>query len=364
MASICLNALRATGPAESIDQMLDIIKESRYDHLSDIVRRETGDTVTIECSFDSKLHPPEAFEPAKFPSVDYVLSYSMEGNGYCGCYVSSDLAGLWIDIEGTPRLESQADIFGFEEYEPDEGLDRFFKVGDSVLSWLSRDSLESKLKIAALKGDVDETKRLIASGADVNHADENGITAALLLVYRASPPGSPYIESLKTLLKAGAVVGADKITPRNPLFYALDHGNIELLEALAKVSKNIDGTILIDADNKVSPLCMACETGQRDAVKLLISHGANVNFISTDAEQPTRPLAPVLSAVRQWKSDILDTLIGHGLDIKKAVRLIEPIEDEVSDACLPALEMLKLTAKLKPAAAKTSRQHDDVHQGL
>ena len=88
---------------------------------------------------------------------------------------------------------------------------------------------ESPLMIAALKGDLDAARRLIARGADVNK------------------------------------------TGWTPLHYAATHGHLDVIRLLLEQHAYIDA----ESPNGTTPLMMAAHYGTPEAVKLLLAEGAD-----------------------------------------------------------------------------------------
>ncbi|MBK6613104.1 ankyrin repeat domain-containing protein [Ottowia sp.] len=91
---------------------------------------------------------------------------------------------------------------------------------------------ESPLMMAALKGQLDIAKRLIAKGADVNK------------------PGWA------------------------PLHYAATHGHLQVMDLLLEEHAFIDA----QSPNGTTPLMMAASYGSPEAVKLLIEAGADIHM--------------------------------------------------------------------------------------
>lgn len=365
MANVCLNTLRALGPRAAIDKLKDIVHENNYGYVGDILETENNGVVTLSCQFDSRWAPPSSFDSAIFNDVDYVLAYSEEGIGFCGCYVGSHAADMWFDIESSPRLECSASFLNGDSdddspfYESDEGLQRFLKIGLGILSWINKDTPEARLKRAALGCDQSALNAAIEEGADVNHADENGVTAAQIILYRKSPDFGNYnnIAMLDALTKAGAVIGSDDITPRNPLFYALDHNDLRLLHYLAELSESIDAPLTLrdgaseDDVHLITPLCAVCDIGSVVAAKILIEKGADVNAVSTTHEE-VMPFSPVRGAVQRADTSILELLTQNGLDFEKADKLF--FEEEMDENNKRFYE----SARLKTVCGKKTHSND------
>ena len=123
---------------------------------------------------------------------------------------------------------------------------------------------------AAKTGNLAEVEKLLASGVDINEKDAGFHTA----LYWASDAGN--LEIMRLLIKNGADVNAQNLTGRTPIMGAL----------LAS-----QGALLAK---------------QRDAVRLLIESGANVNLADDDKT------TALDDAVRLNQSEVVDMLIKAG----------------------------------------------------
>ena len=125
---------------------------------------------------------------------------------------------------------------------------------------------------ASFAGNVELITKLLAAGADVNAADQNGITpliaassslqkgAVELLLSHAADP------SLKT--KEG-FTASDFLNSR--LIDASSAGNVELIAKLLAAGADVNAT----DQNGITPLIAASSSLQKGAVELLLSHAAD-----------------------------------------------------------------------------------------
>ncbi len=130
---------------------------------------------------------------------------------------------------------------------------------------------ESELHTAALLGEIDEVKQLLANGADINHKNSSGST---------------------------------------PLCMAVPPGNKEVAEFLIA-----NGADLNVKDNKgYTPLHLAVMGPHPEMVKLLLSNGADVNSKNKDGE------TPLMYAQKLLEQKIGKVVVGRRL--KACIKLL------------------------------------------
>lgn len=160
-------------------------------------------------------------------------------------------------------------------------------------------TLENRLVEAAMKGNLTKLRQLVAEGADVNFANQLGVTALMvaaqwnrseivdfLLSKRADVEAvehssgcnalmfaclSANPEVVSLLLTHGARVNSTNSYGRTALMTAAFCGSIEVVRVLLKHGADINA---MDPSGATA-LTQASMLGHRDVVNLLISNGAN-----------------------------------------------------------------------------------------
>jgi len=149
---------------------------------------------------------------------------------------------------------------------------------------------------AAEKGDVEEVKRLIARGADVNALDE------LLNTPLCKAAGLGNMEVVKLLVEAGADVNAGSWSP---LYTAVDKDNVAIAEYLIAHGADKHG------DDYWTVLMEAFSESSVEMVRLLIAKGADINFKSVELHGYTA----LHCAIDEGYKDIAELLIQKGVDV-------------------------------------------------
>ncbi|MGH9604735.1 MAG: ankyrin repeat domain-containing protein, partial [Terracidiphilus sp.] len=166
------------------------------------------------------------------------------------------------------------------------------------------------LMYAALYGDADEVRSLLAGGADPNLANDDGATALMWAAYD--------LKKTKLLIERGAAVNAQSSDKRTALLVASGKfGNSPvvnlLLEHGADPSAHSPGLVGWD----VTPLAEAAYVGDASIMKLLLAHGADARAAG--------PLA-LCNALLSGCSECSGLLMRHlsGADLSNAAVFLSP----------------------------------------
>lgn len=122
-----------------------------------------------------------------------------------------------------------------------------------------------------------------------------------------------YIDSVKNLISKGANVNAQTDFSENDIFeysqtalsYAVDKNQTEIVKIL------LDNKAKVSNDQKGStPLVSACANGNIDIVKMLITHGADVNIPAGE------DFTPLFAATINNKPEIVEILVEAGANLE------------------------------------------------
>lgn len=150
----------------------------------------------------------------------------------------------------------------------------------------------------ANRGYVEECKRCIEKGANVNYKYARDDTTALHKAVELE-----HIECVKILLEAGADINIKDINESAPLHFAR---SVSCLELLLK-NKNIQIDIRNNAGK--TPLQIASARGDIECIKMLLQHGADIN------NKDDSGCAPLHFAILNDKEDSVKVLLHYGADI-------------------------------------------------
>jgi ankyrin repeat protein len=166
------------------------------------------------------------------------------------------------------------------------------------------------LHAAAIHGDSEEGKVVLAQGADVNAKDEYGDTP----LHHAAMLG--HKEMAELLLAKRANVRAEDKYGFTPLHDAARSGHKEVAELLLAQGADVNAK----ADYGITPLHLAAKYGQKEVAELLLAKGADVNAKDSSSETPLHEAAELdLSdnspQVESGKRELAELLLAKGADV-------------------------------------------------
>ena len=162
---------------------------------------------------------------------------------------------------------------------------------------------------AARMGDTAAVKTLLKSGADVNAAQGDGMTA----LHWAAQKGDP--ELVGMLLAAGANVRATtRLGGYTPMHLASQAGHARVVAALLAAGVSADVATATGA----SPLMLAARSGSVETATRLIENGAKVN-----AKESTHGQTALMVAAGLDRADLVKLLLARGADATLASSVVD-----------------------------------------
>ena len=161
---------------------------------------------------------------------------------------------------------------------------------------------ESPVADAAQSGDIESVRELLRTGADVNAAQGDGMTA----LHWAAESGNA--ELAEMLLYAGANVGAvTRLGDYTPLHVASRAGRDAVVSVLLGAGADVDaGT----STGGVTSLHFGAASGNRAVVDALVRAGADVDIVETRRGQTA-----LMFAASAGRTDVVRALMAAGADV-------------------------------------------------
>ena len=163
---------------------------------------------------------------------------------------------------------------------------------------------ETALHGAALRGDVDEVRRLIAQGADLKATDKNGNTA----LHKAADSwlrNERHADVIAELIERGADVNAQNKDGNTPLHKAARRGDTNAMGEL------LDRGADAQARNELyeTPLHRAALSGEINAAQDLIARGASIHVRGKYGDTPLH------HAAYMGNASVVNFLIAKGIKV-------------------------------------------------
>jgi ankyrin repeat protein len=159
------------------------------------------------------------------------------------------------------------------------------------------------LYLASQDGRLEVVKRLLASGASVDTANEQGATPLYIAACRG------HAEVASTLIAAGANVKHACADGSTPLYSAAYLGHLEVVQILIAKGTKLDAS----ASNGSTPLHVAAQEGHATVVKALLVAGSAV-----DTQSPSSGSTALFMAARDGHLDSVNALLAHGANVELA----------------------------------------------
>jgi len=153
----------------------------------------------------------------------------------------------------------------------------FMLLASLAIAAVAMPAAAATIHDAAEKGDLEEVKRQITAGADIESRDALGNTALHASAYNGQLPLVQWLLSQKANVKARNNLGA------TPLHVAAYAGRKDVVALLLANGADVDAR---RAGDGRTPLFDAAVNGHSEALELLISHGADVNAKGSNDDTP------------------------------------------------------------------------------
>ncbi|MEX2466716.1 MAG: ankyrin repeat domain-containing protein [Gemmatimonadota bacterium] len=171
---------------------------------------------------------------------------------------------------------------------------------------------------AAMRGDVDAVRSLVRSGADVNEAQGDGMTA----LHWAADRGD--VELARLLLYAGANVEAGtRIGRYTPLHIAARQAREDVVIALLDAGADPGART---TNSGSTPLHLAAASGDPEIVSVFLARGADPNVTEGAWGQ-----TPLIFAAANNRADAIRVLLAGGADPNMSARSVDVTEWAAAD---------------------------------
>jgi ankyrin repeat protein len=212
----------------------------------------------------------------------------------------------------------------------------------AVMAWAASGATQgaavAAVADAAMRGDLARVTALIASRADVNLAQGDGMTALHWAARRAQA------EMADALLAAGADVKAvTRLGGYTPLHLATQEGSDAVVRALLARGANAGAVTTTGA----VPLHFAAASGNAAAVSLLLERGADPN-----AKEPQWGQTPLMFAAAAGRTEAVKRLVRGGADVAITGRVIDISARNRDDSAESRARNARIAAIQKQRAAE------------
>jgi cytohesin len=220
---------------------------------------------------------------------------------------------LWLVPIGDTIAQTGADLFAAVKAGNVEEVRRLLATGAD--SKVRDDRGAAPLQWAAVLGSKEIAELLIARGADINATDRAGLTALHAAAYQGRR------EVAELLLLNGAQVNAGSTGGWTPLGKAMERlatpdmtphqaspsdvaATVSVVELLL-----VHGAEVNPRNASGTPMHYAAASGQRVLVELLIAKGANINAKTNEG------VTPLHTAAKMDRPEVAQLLIARGADV-------------------------------------------------
>ena len=226
-----------------------------------------------------------------------------------------------------------------------------FQHGASINSKSCQHFSEPALYKACETGYTEMVSLLIENGADVNDVNM-GERYGKTLIYATPLHYAAFFghfEIVQILLENGARLCERNLLGETALCIAVKKGHCEMFKYL--IQKGADANIW---KGMQGPVMIAIIYSQMDGMKLLLKHGAEVNF------QHFENQTPLQYAIKNQNLEIIHELLAHGANPNFLIQEDHMEEDHMEEPRFPALEQALKTGSLEIIKSLVKNGADEV----
>lgn len=176
-----------------------------------------------------------------------------------------------------------------------------YKVDPNISNAAAFGGGDSPLYAAVDRDDCGIATLLLTAGADPN-AKPALLGRHSMLTYAIA---AGHFKSAALLIEAGAAVTYKTDTKRTPLWFAVEKGDVGLVQKILDSLRTIPGADI----NAGAPLVAACRLGRTELARLLLANGASINTVDTTPNCWNSLEASILLD----RVEILNVLFEHGV---------------------------------------------------
>ena len=155
------------------------------------------------------------------------------------------------------------------------------------------------LMLASQNGHGETASLLLSNGADVNVKADDGVTALIVAALYG------HAEVVSLLLSSGAEVNAELNGGGTALYASSQNGHAEVVSLLLSSGAEVNA----ERNDGRTPLYVASQEGRAEVVSLLLSNGADVNM------EITGGATPLFVASEYGHAEIVSPLLSNGADV-------------------------------------------------
>ena len=238
---------------------------------------------------------------------DYIDDYDLDGGYYF--YIKNGTEKYCLLRKENGEVESVWDAKD-NKYDFDEIIE---EIPDfpSVPGVAEYKYIPDNIKDLMCSGDLELVKRAINFGADINglYIFKGSSSKQTLLCFysRFTISSEKSLKVVKWLIDNGANVNKSDEYDDTPLIIACESGNKQIVEILLEADVDVNNA-LTDSN----PLLIVCKSGRSDIAKILLEDGADANVCRNGN-------TPLSIACLYNRTDIVRLLLNYGADVNETI---------------------------------------------